>query len=189
MGGFDFNQSNFNRATQAKRQLGSNFKPFIYTAGLEHGLTPASLFNDAPIVIEDFSLEGTWRPQNASGKFYGPTRLRKALYLSRNLISIRLLKHIGISKTVADMARFGINADELPKNLSMALGSHVMTPLETVTGYSVFANGGYKVEPFLIDNIRGYQGDIVYQHIPAVTPTYLETVSYTHLTLPTICSV
>ena len=168
IGGFDFNQSSFNRATQAKRQLGSNFKPFIYTLALENNLTPASIINDAPIVIDDFGLEGAWRPQNSSGKFYGPTRLREALYLSRNLISIRLLQHIGIDKAIASMARFGIDPDQLPRNLSMALGSHVMTPLEVAAGYSVFANGGYKIQPFLIDIIRSHQGEIVYSHIPEV---------------------
>ena len=168
VGGFDFNQSSFNRATQAKRQPGSNFKPFIYILALENNLTPASIINDAPVVIDDFGLEDAWRPQNSSGKFYGPTRLREALYLSRNLISIRLLQHIGIDKAIAGMERFGIDPDQLPRNLSMALGSHVMTPLEVATGYSVFANGGYKIQPFLIDAIKSHQGEIVYHHIPEV---------------------
>ena len=176
VGGFDFNQSKFNRVTQAERQPGSNFKPFIYTAGLESGLTPASLFNDAPVVIEDVSLEGAWRPQNASGKFYGPTPLRKAFYLSRNLVSIRLLKQVGISNTIDGMERFGIDPSALSQNLSMALGSHVMTPIDIVTAYSVFANGGYKINPFLVDTIKSHSGDIVYQHEPAVTPSYVEGI-------------
>lgn len=177
VGGFDFHQSHFNRVTQAKRQPGSNFKPFIYTLALESNLTPASLFNDAPVVIEDFSLESAWRPQNASGEFHGPTRLRQALYLSRNLISIRLLQHIGIDNAVAGVERFGIEPDELPKNLSMALGSHVMTPLEVAVAYSVFANGGYKIEPFLVDSVKDTQGNVVYRHRPPVTPAYREEIN------------
>jgi penicillin-binding protein 1A len=166
VGGFDFNQTSFNRATQAKRLPGSNFKPFIYSIGLEHGLTAASIFNDAPIVDED------WRPENASGKFYGPTRLRKALYLSRNLVSIRLLRSIGIDTAIKGMERFGIDGKRLPKNLSMVLGTYVMTPLEVATGYTVFANSGYKVQPFLVDKIINSQDEIVFQETPyTVTKT------------------
>lgn len=169
-GGFDFARSRFNRVTQAKRQPGSNFKPFIYATGFENGLSPASTINDAPIVIEDKSLEGAWRPENSSGKFYGPTRLRKALYLSRNLISIRLLRTIGISKAIESMARFGMDADAIPRNLSMALGSYVMSPLEVATGYSVFANGGFKIEPYLVHHIRDRHDEILYKAMPLVTP-------------------
>lgn len=169
-GGFDFARSSFNRVTQAKRQPGSNFKPFIYATGFENGLSPATTINDAPIVIEDVSLEGAWRPENSSGEFYGPTRLRKALYLSRNLISIRLLRTIGISKTIESMARFGMDTEAIPRNLSMALGSYVMSPLEVATGYSVFANGGYKIEPYLIHHIRDRNDAILFQASPLVTP-------------------
>jgi len=168
VGGFDFNQSSFNRVIQAKRQPGSNFKPFIYAVGLENGLSPASIFNDAPIVVEDRSLEDTWRPENSSGKFFGPTRLRKALYLSRNLISIRLLRYIGIQNAIKGIERFGIKNRNLPKDLSMALGSHIMTPLEVATGYSVFANNGYQIEPFLIEEIQTREGDIAFQAEPFV---------------------
>ncbi len=170
VGGFDFGHSSFNRATQAKRQPGSNFKPFIYTVGLENDLTPATTLNDAPIVVQDDRLEGAWRPENASGKFYGPTRLRKALYLSRNLISIRLLRTIGVGKTIESMARFGMNTKDIPRDLSMALGSYVMSPLEVAVGYSVFANGGYKVEPYLIHHIRDRHNEVLYQAEPTVTP-------------------
>jgi penicillin-binding protein 1A len=166
VGGFDFNQTSFNRATQAKRLPGSNFKPFIYSIGLEHGLTAASIFNDAPIVVENSELEGAWRPENASGKFYGPTRLRKALYLSRNLVSIRLLRNIGIDTAVKGMERFGIDGKRLPKNFSMVVGTYVMTPLEVATGYTVFANSGYKVQPFLVDRISNSQDYIVFQETP-----------------------
>jgi penicillin-binding protein 1A len=169
-GGFDFAHSSFNRVTQAKRQPGSNFKPFIYATGFENGLSPASTINDAPIVIEDAGLEGAWRPENSSGKFYGPTRLRKALYLSRNLISIRLLRTIGISKTIESMARFGMDTSAIPRNLSMALGSYAMSPLEVATGYSVFANGGYKIEPYLIHHIRDRNDEILFKASPLVTP-------------------
>lgn len=168
VGGFDFNQTSFNRATQAKRLPGSNFKPFVYSVGLEHGLTAASIFNDAPIVVENDELEGAWRPENASGKFYGPTRLRKALYLSRNLVSIRLLRSIGIDTAIKGVERFGINGEYLPKNLSMVLGTYVMTPLEVATGYSVFANNGYKIEPFLIDRITDSQENILFQETPFI---------------------
>jgi penicillin-binding protein 1A len=169
-GGFDFARSSFNRVTQAKRQPGSNFKPFIYATGFENGLSPASTINDAPIVVEDVGLEGAWRPENSSGKFYGPTRLRKALYLSRNLISIRLLRSIGIGKTIESMARFGMDTEAIPRNLSMALGSFAMSPLEVATGYSVFANGGFKIEPYLIHHIRDRNDEILYRASPLVTP-------------------
>ncbi len=169
-GGFDFSRSRFNRVTQAKRQPGSNFKPFIYATGFENGLSPASTINDAPIVIEDKGLEGAWRPENSSGKFYGPTRLRKALYLSRNLISIRLLRTIGINKTIESMGRFGMDTKAIPRNLSMALGSYVMSPLEVATGYSVFANGGFKIEPYLIHHIRNRHDQVLYKANPLVIP-------------------
>ncbi|MEL7399559.1 MAG: transglycosylase domain-containing protein, partial [Pseudomonadota bacterium] len=149
VGGFDFKQSHFNRATQAERQPGSNFKPFIYTAALEHGLTPASIINDAPIVFNDNSLEDTWRPENASGKFFGPTRLRQALYKSRNLVSIRVLRTTGINNTIDSLDRFGFDTQKLPKDLSLSLGSHALTPLEVASAYTPFANGGFKVDPYL----------------------------------------
>lgn len=166
VGGFDFNHSSFNRAHQAKRLPGSNFKPFIYSIGLENQLTAASIFNDAPIVIEDSSLENTWRPENAGGKFYGPTRLRKALYLSRNLVSIRLLRNIGIDTAINGLDRFGIAKDTLARDLSIVLGTHVMTPLEVATGYTVFANNGYKVEPYLVDTITDSQGNVLFKETP-----------------------
>lgn len=165
-GGLDFNHTNFNRATQAKRQPGSNFKPFIYTAALEAGYTPATVINDAPIVFDDAQLESAWRPENSGGNFYGPTRLRKALYMSRNLVSIRILRGIGIKTALREIARFGVNPDELPHDLSLALGSHVMTPLEVASGYAVLANGGYKIEPYFIERILNYEGDAVFEALP-----------------------
>ncbi len=166
VGGFDFYQSHFNRITQAERQPGSNFKPFIYTTALENGFTAASILNDAPVVFEDKLLENTWRPENDSGKFYGPTRLRKALYLSRNLISIRILRSLGIKTAINGLDRFGFNTAVLPRDLSLSLGSHAVTPLEVATGYAILANGGYKVEPFLIDHIEDAEGNLVYQAAP-----------------------
>ena len=152
-GGFDFYRSKFNRATQAERQPGSSFKPFIYSAALEYGYTLASIINDAPVVFEDVSLKSAWRPENYGGKFYGPTPLRTALYKSRNLVSIRLLREIGIDFALEHIARFGIDAESLPRGLSLALGSGALTPLEVATGYGVLANGGYAVEPYFIDHV------------------------------------
>lgn len=166
VGGFDFKQSHFNRATQAARQPGSNFKPFIYTSALENGFTPATIINDAPIVFDDSELEAAWRPENASGKFFGPTRLRQALYKSRNLVSIRVLRGIGISKALTGLNRFGFETEQMPRDLSLALGSYALTPLQIATGYATFANGGYRVEPFLIDYIEDVNGDISYQSLP-----------------------
>ncbi|GAB3104963.1 penicillin-binding protein 1A [Aestuariicella hydrocarbonica] len=167
VGGFDFNQSHFNRATQAERQPGSNFKPFIYTAALEQGLTPATIINDAPIVFDDASMESTWRPENASGKFFGPTRLRQALYKSRNLVSIRILRRIGINNALDTMDRYGLDKSQMPRNLSLALGTAALTPLQIATGYTVFANGGYKVSPYLVARIEDVDGNITFQALPA----------------------
>ena len=136
-GGFDFFRSKFNRATQAQRQPGSSFKPFVYSAALSKGFTPASFINDAPVVFDDPSLEGDWRPENYSGKFFGPTRMREALYKSRNLVSIRLLRSIGIDYAVDYMGRFGLPVERLPRNLSLALGSGALSPIEVATGYAV----------------------------------------------------
>ncbi len=163
VGGLDFHQSKFNRATQAYRQPGSNFKPFMYTAALENGFTAATLINDAPIVFEDKQLETDWRPENSSGKFYGPTRLRKALYKSQNIVSVRVLQSLGINKALENIGRFGLNPDAMPRDLSLALGSHVMTPMDVVTGYSVFANGGFQVVPYFIDRIENSKGEIVFR--------------------------
>lgn len=166
VGGFDFQQSKFNRAVQATRQPGSNFKPLIYSAALENNFTAATLINDAPVVFDDSSLEGTWRPANDSGKFYGPTRLRKALYKSRNLVSIRLLRELGIDKATDYISRFGFDKKKLPHDLSLALGSHALTPLQVATVYATFANGGYKVEPYLIDKIMNSQHNTLFEATP-----------------------
>ena len=155
IGGFDYYQSKFNRVTQAQRQPGSSFKPFIYSAAIDKGFTPASIINDAPVVFDAPGLEDTWRPENYSGKVYGETRLRKALTKSRNLVSIRILRDIGIGYAVRYSRRFGLENAKLPRDLSLALGSGTLTPLELATGYSVFANGGYRIAPYYIDYIVG----------------------------------
>jgi penicillin-binding protein 1A len=167
VGGFDFYISKFNRATQAQRQPGSNFKPFVYLSALENGSTAATLINDAPVVFEDSNLETSWRPENYSEKFYGPTRLRKALYLSRNLVSIRLLQKTGVSKTVDYIERFGFERRRIPNNLSLALGSAAFTPLEIATGYATLANGGYRIQPYLIESIVDQQSKTLFVANPA----------------------
>ena len=167
-GGFDFYRSKFNRATQAERQPGSSFKPFIYSAALEYGYTPASIINDAPVVFEDPSLKSEWRPENYGGKFYGPTPLRTALYKSRNLVSIRLLREIGIDFALEHIARFGIDVQNLPRGLSLALGSGVLTPLQLATSYCVLANGGYAVEPYFIRRVLDGDDQLVFAADPLV---------------------
>ncbi len=167
VGGFHFARSKFNRVTQAQRQAGSSFKPFIYSAALEKGFTTASLVNDAPVVFEDSKLESVWRPENYSGKFYGPTRLREALAKSRNLVSIRLLRSIGIGYTTRYVAQFGFEKARLPRNLSLALGSAAVTPLELANAYTVLANGGYRVESYFISHIVDAFGETIEQAQPA----------------------
>ena len=165
-GGFDFHHSKFNRVTQAQRQPGSSFKPFIYSAALEHGFTAASFINDAPVVFEDPGLEDVWRPRNYSGKFFGPTRLRVALYKSRNLVSIRLLDATGIAQALEHVRRFGLDVERLPANLSLAVGSGEVTPLELATGYAVIANGGYRIEPYFIERVEDPEGVVTRRSQP-----------------------
>ncbi len=168
VGGYDFTRSKFNRIVQGRRQPGSSFKPFIYSAALEKGFTTASLVNDAPIVFDDPELERTWKPQNFSEKFYGPTRLREAMVNSRNLVSIRLLRDIGIEYARDYATRFGFQREELPPNLTMALGTSSVTPLSMARGYAVFANGGYLVTPEFIREIRNADGDVVFATKPPI---------------------
>ncbi|MEE8321516.1 MAG: penicillin-binding protein 1A [Gammaproteobacteria bacterium] len=168
VGGFDFQRSKFNRVIQARRQPGSGFKPFIYSAALAAGKTAASLINDAPVVFDDPGIEDKWRPENYSHKNYGPTRLREALTHSRNLVSIRLLHAIGVPFALEHISRFGFNIDQLPKNLSLALGSGEITPWEQARGFSVFANGGHLIDPYYIESIKTYDEAIVYQADPKI---------------------
>ena len=152
-GGFDFFKSKFNRAVQAERQPGSSFKPFIYSAALAKNYTLASVFNDAPVVFDDPELETMWRPRNSSGRFYGPTRMRVALTNSRNLVSIRLLRSIGIAYAADFVERFGFTAEQIRRDLSLALGSSTVTPMQMARAYSVIANGGYLIEPYFIQSV------------------------------------
>ena len=167
-GGFDFQQSKFNRITQAERQPGSNIKPFLYSAALAKGYTAASTVSGAPIVIEDKNLEGEWKPENYSGKFFGPTRLRLALTKSMNLVSVRLLRGLGPQYAVSYLERFGFSREKLPANLSLALGTASFTPIEVVSGFSVFANGGYRVEPYLITRVEDAEGNVLEQANPTL---------------------
>lgn len=166
VGGFDYQRSKFNRVMQAFRQPGSGFKPFIYSAGLAAGNTAATLINDAPVIFEDPGVEEIWRPENYSRKSYGPTRLREGLIHSRNLVSIRLLHAIGVPFALQHIKKFGFNIDGLPKNLSLSLGSATLTPWQMASAYCVFANGGYGVEPYLIETIATNEGEILYQADP-----------------------
>ena len=167
-GGFDFRASKFNRVTQARRQPGSSFKPFIYSAALENGFTTASVVNDAPVVFDDANLEDTWRPENYSRKFYGPTRLREALIRSRNLVSIRVLRGMGVSSAIEHIEKFGIPGDIMPRNLSLALGSVNMTPLAVADAYATIANGGYNVEAYVTDRVFDAVGQILLQADPLI---------------------
>ena len=167
-GGFSFRLNKFNRATQGKRQPGSSFKPFIYSAALEKNFTPATLVNDAPVVFDDPALERDWRPENYSGKFYGPTRLREGIVNSRNLVSIRVLRNIGINYARNYITRFGFDINDLPQNLTLALGSASLSPLSIARGYATFANGGYLIEPQIIDHIINNKGTIIYQTEPKI---------------------
>ena len=168
VGGYDYTRSKFNRVVQSRRQPGSGFKPFIYSAALEKGKTTASLVNDAPIVFSDSELERDWKPQNFSEKFFGPTRLREAMVNSQNLVSIRLLREIGIQYARDYISQFGFDPAELPGNLSMALGSASLKPISIARGYAVFANGGYLIDPFFIERIVDAKGKVLFVTSPHV---------------------
>ena len=168
VGGFNYFKNKFNHVTQAKRQAGSGFKPFIYSAAIEAGKTAATIINDAPVVFEDPGIEDEWRPENYSRKSHGPTRVREALTHSRNLVSIRLLHSIGIPFALEHIKKFGFDIEQLPKNLSLALGSAELSPWELVRGYSVFANGGFLIEPYFINEIKTYDDQIIFRANPSV---------------------
>jgi len=168
-GGFDFATSKFNRVTQAFRQPGSSFKPFIYSAALERGNTPATIVLDAPVVINSSELEAVWRPINYSGRFYGPTRMREALVRSMNLVSVRLLLfETGVGNAVKHIAKFGFGGAALPHNGSLALGAGDTSPLDMAQGYAVLANGGFAVKPYVMDAIYGPEGETLYRAEPYV---------------------
>lgn len=179
VGGFDYYASKFNRAVQAARQPGSSFKPFLYSAALEHGFTPATLINDAPIVLDDTGQETPWRPQNNSREFSGPTRLREALVRSRNLVSIRIMNALGAGYATDYMQRFGFTTQQLPPNLTLALGATQVAPIEMARAYSTFANGGFKIDPYYIDKVIDGDGKVVFEASPAIVcPNCEEAVTY-----------
>ena len=166
VGGFDYFTNKYNRVIQARRLPGSGFKPFLYSAALEHGITPASTFLDAPIVLEGNGAEEAWRPENNERQFGGPTRLREALVHSRNLVSIRVLKELGVDNAIDYVSRFGFDPKTMPHDLTLALGTLEVTPLELAAGYAVFANGGYRVQPYFIDRIEDASGQVVWRAAP-----------------------
>jgi len=171
VGGFDFARNKLNHVTQALRQPGSNIKPFIYSAALDNGFSAASMVSAAPIVIED-TLGNTWKPQNYNKKFFGPTRLRRALSLSLNLVSVRITRSLGIPLVTDHLERFGFSRERLSTGLSLALGSASTTPMEIARGYAVFANGGYLIEPYFIARIENRDGRIVrYANHTILCPT------------------
>lgn len=165
VGGYSFEVNQYNHATQAKRQPGSGFKPFVYSAALHHGLTPASVFLDGPLVFEDASLEGDYRPKNDGGTFRGLTRLRQGLYSSINLVSIRVLTSVGGENVIEYLPRFGFDTTEMPSSTQIAIGggSLAFSPLEMASAYSVFANGGHRIQPHLIERVIGMDGAVIYE--------------------------
>lgn len=173
VGGFDFETRQFNHATQAKRQPGSNFKPFYYSGAIENGLTAASIYNDAPLVLPGGELEETYRPKNSGDVFQGNIRLREALYRSINLVSIRVILDYGPDNAINYVSRFGFDTSNFPRDLQLAFGGGTisLTPLEVVTGYATFANGGFKVEPYLLREVDSINSDPIFQADPKVACT------------------
>jgi penicillin-binding protein 1A len=169
VGGFDFNKNKFNHVTQAWRQPGSSFKPFIYSASLEKGLSPATIINDGPLFFSAAETGGqAWEPKNYGGGFDGPMSMRSALQRSKNMVSIRILSHIGTKYAQQYITHFGFDADRHPAYLPMALGAGLVTPLQMAAGYAVFANGGYRVNPYLIADITDPYGRVVSHPQPLV---------------------
>ena len=168
VGGFDFFQSKYNRVVQAHRQPGSGFKPFIYAAAFDKGYTPASVVVDAPVVIDDEGKEQAWRPKEFESKFAGPVRLREALAFSKNLVSVRLMRAIGGEYTRNYVTRFGFDKSQLPDDLTLALGTAELSPLQVAIGYSTFANGGFKVSSYYIDRVEDASGKVLQKADPAI---------------------
>ncbi len=167
-GGYSFTQTKYNRAVQALRQPGSIFKPFIYLKALQVGMSPATIYNDSPIVQEGSETEPGWRPKNSGGEFLGPIRLREALYRSRNMVSIRLLQDLGIDDTMDFLDQLKLPTQHLPRELSLSLGSGSLTPMDMARGFAVIANGGYDVQPYLVQTITASDGDVLYEAAPAI---------------------
>jgi len=180
VGGYSFEQSQYNRAVQAKRQVGSNIKPFIYSAALEKGYTLASILNDAPINQWDKSQGVAWRPKNSPAVYNGPIRIRRALAQSKNVISVRLLRGVGLQRTADHLLKFGFKNADINRSESLALGSASITPLELARGMSTFANGGHLIEPYFISEIQDAYGNVLFEANPALAcdeeslPTYNE---------------
>ena len=168
VGGFDFFLSNFNRATQSARQPGSAFKPFIYSAALEHDYTTATIINDAPFVFEDPVLETVWKPENFGARFHGEIQLREALIRSYNAATVRVMASTGVENTVRHVRKFGFDDVAVPRNLSLALGTGGVSPLDLTNGYAIFANGGSAVSPYFIDRIEDANGNVLYSAEPKV---------------------
>ena len=166
VGGYDFARNKFNRVVQAQRQPGSGFKPFVYSAALDHGFTTASLIEDSPLEIYEPGQGKVWRPENYDGSFKGPMRLREALVQSRNLVSVRLLQAIGVDTALRHLALFGFDPAAMPRNLTIALGTATVTPLEMARGFAIFANGGYRIQPYLIERVEEEGRGVVYQAAP-----------------------
>jgi len=160
VGGYSFYQSKFNRALQGWRQPGSTIKPFVYALALERGMTPYSMVNDSPITI------GKWSPRNADGRYLGMIPLRRALYLSRNTVSVRLLQNVGIERTRQLFMDFGLEEDQIPRNYTIALGTPQVLPVQMATGYATFANGGYRIQPHFIKRIEDASGKVIYEAKP-----------------------
>jgi penicillin-binding protein 1A len=169
VGGFDFTEQNFDHVLQAWRQPGSSFKPFLYSAALEHGVMPATLVNDAELSLPGADGPGSWSPKNSDGQFDGPMRLREALARSKNSVSVRLLQHVGLGPTRDWLQRFGFEPERQPDNLTLALGTGATTPLQLAQAYAVFANGGWRVTPTLIERITDAKGAVLYE-APAAEP-------------------
>ena len=161
VGGFSFYQSKFNRATQGWRQPGSTIKPFVYALALERGMTPYTMVSDAPITI------GKWSPKNSDGRYLGTIPLRRALYLSRNTVSIRLLQNVGIERTRQFLTDIGLHNEQIPRNYTIALGTPQVLPIQIATGYAAFANGGYRIQPYFIDYIEDTTGKTIFKANPA----------------------
>lgn len=168
VGGYSFSQSQFNRATQAKRQVGSNIKPFIYSAALDQGFTIASIINDAPINQGDRGSGIAWRPQNSDKVYSGPIRMRRALGRSKNVVSVRLLRAVGLDNVINYLTNFGFDPKELNRDESLALGSASLTPIEVARGFATIRNGGFLIDPYVIKRIDDIHGNLVWQANPAV---------------------
>ena len=170
VGGYDFSVNQFNHALQAARQPGSSFKPFVYSAALANGVTPASIYMDAPLVFDDAGLETEYRPDNDNRRYNGPTRLREALYRSINLVSIRVMLDIGAEAIIDHVKPFGFNTGTFPRNTQLAIGGGTMevTPLQSARAYAVFANGGYRIDPHVLQHLADRHGNVLRKNKPAL---------------------